>query len=117
MYKFYLHKYQTYLEFVHELNAGYYVICRLNGYSRSYTVVKSLRQHMRKNHADLYNLPCTSSNNDETEHAFDKFNCAEIEGNASDDSNEEIVIATPVNRQININDFLLGLQKHFALFI
>ena len=41
---------------------------------------------MRKNHADLYNLPCTSSNNDETEHTFDEFNCAEIEGIASDDS-------------------------------
>ena len=114
-----INKYLRHLECVHECQANFSVTCNLNGCPRTYRSVKSLRQHMRDKHSAIYHGQINNGAG-----AVDDVNLAMNEAEAFDDYAEGDVDMEPtdevtavVKTPINMNDFLLGLQKHFALFV
>ncbi len=108
-------KYLTHIEFVHQCQANFSVSCSLNGCPRTYSSVKCLRQHMRLKHAEIYNGRVPPTNNaveaiNDSE-VFDELAEGDIEMEAIDEATKL------VRKPMNINEFLSGLQKHFALFV
>ena len=116
--KFQLQKYLTHVEFAHQHIASFSVACGLNGCPCTYTSVKSLRKHMREKHMELYNSfqIFSTSTSEESDIAIENNYDLDI----FEEPNSEIVnntITESVNKNISIDDILLGLKKHFSMFV
>ena len=108
-------KYLTHIEFVHQCQANFSVSCGLNGCPRTYCSVKYLRQHMRLKHAEIYKGHVPRANN-AAQAIIDTAIFNELaEGDVEIEECDEAIKL--VQKPMNINDFLVGLQKHFALFV
>ena len=81
----------------------------------TYCTVKYLWQHMRLKHADIYkgHVPCA---NNAAQAIIDTAVFNELaEGDVEMEEYDEAIEL--IQKPMNINDFLVGLQKHFALFV
>ncbi len=103
----------THIEFVHQYQVNFNITCG-NGCPRTYGSVKCLREHMRNKHVELYNVrqKCCSPESD----------IAAVNDCSAYDMVEDVDVVENevhevVNKNISIDDILIDLQKHFALFI
>ncbi len=122
--KFSLEKYLTHLEFVHQGHANFSISCGLYGCPHTYTIIKSLRTHMRIKHADIYNSRSLIKNTininiqvPSADPLSDVEYGDELEEGDFDmleNSNDSIEV---IKEKFTMNDFLLALQKHFAMFV
>ncbi|XP_065675481.1 uncharacterized protein LOC136091702 [Hydra vulgaris] len=112
--KFILSKYLTHLQICHEADDNFTVACGLDGCSCTYNTIKGLRQHMRIKHNQIYYADRNKTNVDESLHSSVNENLELLNCNF-DNELASSTLNQPFNR--DINDFVLKLQKHCAMFV
>ncbi len=118
--KYMLDKYLKHLQFAHQNHNGFRVACRLNGCPKTYTSVKSLREHMRKKHTEIYtdaNDPCNNQENHDDQQATTENIALDNFEDFEPESDSDVEASVPINSSFTMNDLAVGLQKHIALFI
>ncbi len=119
--KFLISKYLTHIQFCHESEADFIITCGLDGCPCTYKTVKCLRQHMRHKHSSIYYATNANESLDSTFNSSLNASLTHSDIAPSSDFEPEVECSSsetePVNKDFVLNDFLLEMQKHFALFV